>query len=166
MGFGVEFDPPVEVLFRHCDNSNNATLTGASYAKDRKGGSRASVGLSTSHSASSRFFSPAFSALTYPSVYPPTFIRPCASSSCSSLALGLVRTCGPSASRQALYSVGSFFARLFVCHCILCRLYRGALKCLYYRTNGQRKSINSGIFAAEATQPLFQQCGCFVFFSV
>ncbi|KAL2732932.1 hypothetical protein V1477_015173 [Vespula maculifrons] len=26
--FGVEFDPSVEVLFRHCDNSNNATLTG------------------------------------------------------------------------------------------------------------------------------------------
>lgn len=28
LGFGVEFDPPVEVLFRHCDNSNNAGLTG------------------------------------------------------------------------------------------------------------------------------------------
>lgn len=24
----MEFDPPVEVLFRHCDNSNNAGLTG------------------------------------------------------------------------------------------------------------------------------------------
>lgn len=28
LGFGVEFDPLVEVLFRHCDNSNNAGLTG------------------------------------------------------------------------------------------------------------------------------------------
>ncbi|KAG7209924.1 hypothetical protein KM043_011518 [Ampulex compressa] len=26
--FGTEFDPTVEVLFRHCDNSNNASLTG------------------------------------------------------------------------------------------------------------------------------------------
>lgn len=47
LGFGVQFDPPVEVLFHHCDDSNNSGLTGASYAKDRKGGSRVSVGLST-----------------------------------------------------------------------------------------------------------------------
>lgn len=45
LGFGVQFDPPVEVLFHHCDDSNNSGLTGASYAKDRKGGSRVSVGL-------------------------------------------------------------------------------------------------------------------------
>lgn len=51
MGFGVEFDPPVEVLFRHCDNSNNAGLTGTVHEgmKARGGtpeGSGASLSLS------------------------------------------------------------------------------------------------------------------------
>lgn len=39
-GFGVEFDPPVEVLFHYCDDSNNASPpgAGASYARTAKEG--------------------------------------------------------------------------------------------------------------------------------
>lgn len=79
LGFGVQFDPPVEVLFHHCDDSNNSGLTGASYAKDRKGGSRVSVGLSTVPALlpRARFLSrfSAFAPSVYLSVYIYSSIR-------------------------------------------------------------------------------------------
>lgn len=66
-GFGVEFDPPVEVLFHHCDDSNNAPpCCWCIVREDRKGGSRASLArpfLSRSP------LLPIPPSSTYPSVY-------------------------------------------------------------------------------------------------
>lgn len=55
MGFGVEFDPPVEVLFRHCDNSNNAGLTGTVHeGMKARGGTPEGSGASLRRRSSSR----------------------------------------------------------------------------------------------------------------